>query len=145
MSQEDTSAMHEALEQQTITIAKANIHATLRAETSVLAAANPKFGRFNSFNPIPQQIQLPPALINRFDLIFTVQDIPSKDNDIRIASHILRLAKKADVSTSQDISQKLLRQYIAYAKQTCSPVLTDGARNTKILCRFAFYCYWFGR
>ena len=127
MSQEDTSAMHEALEQQTITIAKANIHATLRAETSVLAAANPKFGRFNSFNPIPQQIQLPPALINRFDLIFTVQDIPSKDNDIRIASHILRLAKKADVSTSQDISQKLLRQYIAYAKQTCSPVLTDGA------------------
>ena len=118
MNEEDTSAMHEALEQQSITIAKANIHATLRAETSVLAAANPKHGRFDRYNPIPQQIDLPPALINRFDLIFTVQDIPSKENDERIASHILKLAKDSStVSSKLDVSQKLLRQYIAYAKQ----------------------------
>jgi len=128
MNEEDTSAMHEALEQQSITIAKANIHATLRAETSVLAAANPKHGRFDRYNPIPQQIDLPPALINRFDLIFTVQDIPSKENDERIASHILKLAKDSStVSSKLDVSQKLLRQYIAYAKQNCKPVLSDEA------------------
>jgi len=127
MGPEDSSAMHEALEQQSITIAKANIHATLRAETSVLAAANPKFGRFDRYSPIPKQINLPPALLNRFDLIFTVQDIPGRENDERIASHILRMAKDLEISSQVEISQKLLRQYIAYARQTCKPKLSAEA------------------
>lgn len=126
MAPEDTSAMHEALEQQTITIAKANVHATLRAETSVLAAANPKFGRFDPYEPIPRQIDLPPTLLNRFDLIFTIRDIPNVEKDEKIASHILRLALDAD-SMKPDIDTKLFRKYIAFAKQRCTPKLTQGA------------------
>jgi len=126
MTQEDTGAMHEALEQQTVTIAKANIHATLRAETSVLAAANPKFGRFDPYSPIPKQIDLPPTLINRFDLIFPIRDIPNVEKDEKIAQHILDLAK-APETHKPDIDPKLLRKYIAYAKQNCFPKITAGA------------------
>lgn len=126
MTPEDSGAMHEALEQQTITIAKANVHASLRAETSILAAANPKFGRFDPYEPIPRQIDLPPTLLNRFDLIFTIRDIPNAEKDEKIASHILKLAQEPD-SLKADIDVKLLRKYIAYAKQRCSPKLTTGA------------------
>src|SRR3989344_1316683 len=126
MSDEDTSAMHEALEQQTVTIAKANIHATLRAETSVLAAANPKFGRFDPFQPIPNQIQIPPTLLNRFDLIFTIRDIPNPEIDDKIAQHILELAKEPD-SKKPEISTQILRKYIAYAKQKVFPKMTLAA------------------
>ncbi|MGB9675387.1 MAG: minichromosome maintenance protein MCM [Candidatus Nanoarchaeia archaeon] len=126
MSPEDTSAMHEALEQQTITIAKANIHATLRAETSILAAANPKFGRFDPYEPIPKQIDLPPTLLNRFDLIFPIRDIPNVEQDEKIAQHILELSQSPD-SKKPEISTDLLRKYIAYAKQKCFPKLTQGA------------------
>ncbi|MBI2549548.1 minichromosome maintenance protein MCM, partial [Candidatus Woesearchaeota archaeon] len=91
MSEEDTGAMHEALEQQSVSIAKANIQATLMARTTVLAAANPKFGRFDPYGNIAEQINLPPALINRFDLIFTIKDMPQKENDEKIAGHILQL------------------------------------------------------
>jgi len=73
MDPTDQSAMHEAMEQQTVTISKANVQATLKAQTSVLAAANPKFGRFDPSQGIAQQINLPPALINRFDIIFTMK------------------------------------------------------------------------
>src|SRR3989344_1261380 len=73
MSDDDRSAMHEALEQQTVSISKANVQATLRSETTVLAAANPKFGRFDPYDIIANQINLPPTLINRFDLIFPIK------------------------------------------------------------------------
>ncbi|MEM2874100.1 MAG: minichromosome maintenance protein MCM [Candidatus Nanoarchaeia archaeon] len=126
MNPEDTSAMHEACEQQTITIAKANIHATLKAETSILAAANPKFGRFDPYEPIARQIDLPPTLLNRFDLIFPIRDIPNLDRDEKIAQHILELAA-APESIQQEISIQLLRKYIAYARQNCFPKLTLGA------------------
>src|SRR6056297_3313534 len=89
MDPQDRSAMHEAMEQQTVTISKANVQATLRAETSVLAAANPKFGRFDPYQSIAQQIELPPTLINRFDIIFTLRDIPNREKDERIAKHVL--------------------------------------------------------
>ncbi len=126
MNPEDTGAMHEALEQQTVTIAKANIHATLKAETSVLAAANPKFGRFDPYSPIPSQIDLPPTLINRFDLIFTIRDVPDTKKDEKIATHILELAK--DPSTKQpDVPTSLFRKYVAYAKQKCFPKITQAA------------------
>jgi replicative DNA helicase Mcm len=126
MTPEDTSAMHEACEQQTITIAKANIHATLRAETSILAAANPKFGRFDPYEPIAKQIDLPPTLLNRFDLIFPIRDIPNIERDEKIAQHVLQLAA-APESMKQEFSIQLLRKYIAYAKQKCFPKLTLGA------------------
>ena len=89
MDPQDRSAMHEAMEQQSVTISKANVQASLRAETSVLAAANPKFGRFDPYQSIAQQIDLPPTLINRFDIIFTLRDIPDKQKELYIESILI--------------------------------------------------------
>jgi replicative DNA helicase Mcm len=125
MDPNDRSAMHEAMEQQTITVSKANVQATLRAETSVLAAANPKFGRFDPSQPIAQQIDLPPTLINRFDIIFTLRDIPDRMKDERIADHVLREHRKEGEEST--ISRELFRKYVAYAKQRIRPELSDDA------------------
>src|SRR3989338_1868252 len=126
MSTEDRSAMHEALEQQRVSIAKANIQATLRAETTVLAAANPKLGRFDTYESISKQIDLPPTLINRFDLIFPIRDIPNRIKDEKIASHILDIQRRPEKVLSQ-IPTKILRKYIAYTKQKVFPKLTEEA------------------
>jgi replicative DNA helicase Mcm len=126
MTKEDTSAMHEALEQQTISINKANISATLRAETTVLAAANPKLGRFDPFEPIPKQIELPSTLINRFDLMFPIRDLPNKIKDERTADFILQLHQKASGGATE-IRTEFLKKYIAYARQNYNPSLTDEA------------------
>ncbi len=126
MTKEDTSAMHEALEQQTISINKANISATLRAETTVLAAANPKFGRFDPYELIPKQIELPSTLINRFDLIFPIRDIPNKAKDERTADFILKLHKESS-GGEIDIPTQILKKYIAYGRQHINPQMTDGA------------------
>jgi replicative DNA helicase Mcm len=126
MTKEDRSAMHEALEQQTVTISKANIQATLRAETTVLAAANPKFGRFDQYEVIAKQIDLPSTLINRFDLIFPIKDLPDAQNDEKMADFILTLHKrKTDIVS--DIDTELLKKYFAFARQNIQPVLTDVA------------------
>ncbi|MBI2573323.1 minichromosome maintenance protein MCM [Candidatus Woesearchaeota archaeon] len=126
MSKEDRSALHEALEQQSISIAKANIQATLRCETTVLAAANPKFGRFDPYDLIANQIDLPPTLINRFDLIFPVKDMPNREKDELTADFILSLHKNPDAATSE-IPTDLLKKYFAYVRQKMSPKMTDGA------------------
>jgi len=126
MTKEDTSAMHEALEQQSISINKANIQATLRAETTVLAAANPKFGRFDPFEIIAKQIDLPSTLINRFDLIFPVRDLPDAKRDEELSSFILQLHKDTK-SKKGEIDTDLLTKYIAYARQKVKPKLTDPA------------------
>ncbi|PIN86146.1 AAA family ATPase [Candidatus Woesearchaeota archaeon CG10_big_fil_rev_8_21_14_0_10_44_13] len=126
MSKEDRSAMHEALEQQTVTISKANIQATLRAETTVLAAANPKFGRFDPYDIVAKQIDLPPTLINRFDLIFPIKDMPDAHNDEKMAKFILNLHSTIS-SEKADIDTNLLRKYIAYARTRIIPRLTDEA------------------
>ncbi len=125
MDPQDRSAMHEAMEQQTVTISKANVQSTLRAETSVLAAANPKFGRFDPYQAIAQQIDIPPTLINRFDVIFTLRDIPDKIKDERIATHVLSEHKRQ--GEEMIIPRELFRKYVAYAKQRVSPVLTEEA------------------
>ena len=125
MDPTDRSAMHEAMEQQTVTISKANVQATLKAETSVLAAANPKFGRFDPYQSIAQQIDLPPTLINRFDIIFTLRDIPDRKKDEKIADHMLKehQYKMPDMV----IEPELFRKYVAYAKQRIKPELTKEA------------------
>lgn len=124
MTVEDTSSLHEALEQQTISISKANIQATLRAETTVLAAANPKHGRFDQYGSIPEQINLPSTLINRFDLIFPIKDLPDPTKDTEMSSFILNLHQNK--TKEAEIPKKILRKYIAYAKKI-NPVLTDEA------------------
>jgi len=125
MTPEDRSAMHEALEQQTVTISKANIQATLTAQTSVLAAGNPKYGRFEPTQSITEQIDLPPALINRFDLIFILRDLPNTKQDIAIATHVLDTHQMKGRKAA--IDRDLFRKYIAYSKQKCEPKLTNEA------------------
>lgn len=127
MDPSDRSAMHEALEQQTVTISKANVQASLTAQTSVLAAGNPKYSRFEPTQSITQQIDLPPTLINRFDLIFILRDLPNKSQDSAIATHVLNIHQKKE--KKPEIERELFRKYIAYAKQKCSPKLTEEAVN----------------
>jgi len=126
MSEEDTSALHEAMAQQRISISKANIQATLSAKTTVLAAANPKLGRFDPYQPIANQINLPPTLINRFDLIFPVRDLPNKEKDTKIAEHILEL-HRASEDKETEIPIVLIKKYVAYVRQKIFPKLTEGA------------------
>ncbi|WP_049929010.1 LAGLIDADG family homing endonuclease [Halopiger goleimassiliensis] len=149
---EDRSAMHEALEQQKISVSKAGINATLKSRCSLLGAANPKYGRFDQYEPIGEQIDLEPALISRFDLIFTVTDQPDEEKDKNLAEHILttnyagELTTQREQMTSLEVEQgeieemteqvdpeidaELLRKYIAYAKQNCHPRMTEEARET---------------
>ena len=126
MDEHDRSTMHESMEQQTVTISKANIQATLRSETSVLAAGNPKLGRFDPVIPIPQQINISPALLSRFDVIFVLRDMPNRAQDEAIASHVLEEHKQ---EIERDvIDPKLLRKYVAYARKI-KPKLTDEAAD----------------
>jgi len=127
MDATDRSAMHEALEQQTVTISKANVQATLQAQTSVLAAGNPKYGRFEPLQSITEQIDLPPTLINRFDLIFILRDLPNVDQDNAIATHVLNLHQMKEIKP--EIDTDLFKKYVAYAKQRIKPKLTEEAVN----------------
>ncbi len=125
MDENDRSTMHEAMEQQTVTISKANVQATLNAKTAVLAAANPKYGRFDPSELIAKQVNLAPSLLNRFDVIFVLRDLPNKIRDEAIATHVLAEHKK---EVKRDIiDQSLLRKYVAYTRQKYDPILTDKA------------------
>ena len=125
MSKDDASSLHEGLEQQTISISKANIQATLTCQTTVLAAANPKFGRFDPYEPIAKQIEMPSTLINRFDLIFPIKDLPDPQKDEILAQFILSLHQNLQ-NLEQEIDTPLLRKYLAFAK-SINPVLSDEA------------------
>ena len=108
-----------------ISISKANIQATLRAETTVLAAGNPKLGRFDPYTPIPQQIDISPALLSRFDVIFIIKDLPNKVQDEAIATHVLEEHKQGVIRDV--IDPKLLKKYISYAKKNFKPKLSNDA------------------
>ncbi len=110
----------------TVSIAKANIQATLRCETTVLAAANPKFGRFDPYDLIANQINLPPTLINRFDLIFPIKDLPNREKDEEMASFILGLHKDPEGAVSE-IRTDLLKKYFSYVRQKVKPKISDEA------------------
>ncbi|WP_456421771.1 LAGLIDADG family homing endonuclease [Thermococcus sp.] len=111
----------------TISISKAGITATLNARTTVIAAANPKFGRFNRHKSLPEQLDLPPTLLSRFDLIFLLLDEPDEKVDASIAEHILRVRRgEAEVVTPK-IPYDLLKKYIAYARKNVHPVLSREA------------------
>lgn len=153
MNENDRSSMHEAMEQQRISISKAGINATLSTRCAILAAANPKAGRFQSVSEIPftQQINLKPALISRFDVIWLLTDQPAADHDKQIADHIMN--NRADStpeilieqgsavdptkSAAKDglhaetgiVNRDLIRKYVAFAKRTIHPQLTDEAKS----------------
>ncbi len=131
MKPEDRSALHEVMEQQSASIAKAGIVATLNARTSILAAANPMYGKYDPFKNITENVNLPIPLLTRFDLIFVVRDIPSKERDRNIAQHILNLHKPTGVETRSLIDVDTLTKYLAFAKRI-DPILTKEAEE-KIL------------
>jgi len=122
----DLSRLHEALEQQTVSIAKAAIVATLPAQTSVLAGANPKFSRFDPYKPVAQQIDIPDTLMSRFDLKFALRDVPDKERDEKIASHVL-MSRLNPETVEPEIKPEVIRRYIAYARKNSSPVMTREA------------------
>ncbi|WP_457751763.1 AAA family ATPase [Thermococcus sp.] len=127
MSDRDRSAIHEALEQQTISISKAGITATLNARTTVIAAANPKYGRFNRHKSLPEQLDLPPTLLSRFDLIFLLLDEPDEKLDSNIAEHILKVRRGEAEAVTPKIPYDLLKKYIAYSRKNIQPVLSREA------------------
>ncbi len=122
MNPQDRVAIHEAMEQRTVSIAKAGIIATLNARTSILAAANPALGRYNEYRSPADNIKLPVTLLSRFDLIFIVTDKPDAEKDRKIAEHILSLHRRESVEPPLDID--FLRKYITYAKRNCSPTIS---------------------
>jgi len=149
MDESDRSSIHQAMEQQEISVAKAGINATLKTRCALLAAANPKLGRFDEFLPIHEQINMPPALLSRFDLIFSIIDKPNRKTDTALATHILLSHKAGEVSeqmkrvkdskhTKEEqeslmknvmptLTPEFLRKYVAYAKRNIFPVLSNDA------------------
>jgi len=149
MEETDRSSMHQAMEQQEISVAKAGINATLKSRCAILAAANPKLGRFDEFLPMHEQINMPPALISRFDLIFSILDKPNRPKDTDLASHILNThragqmneninrTKKSKLSKDErdklmkrivpTLKPEFLRKYVAYSKRNIYPVMNPEA------------------
>jgi replicative DNA helicase Mcm len=123
----DQVALHEAMEQQTISIAKATIVATLPAQTSILAGGNPKHGRFDPYMPIKEQIEIPETLLSRFDLKFALRDIPNVELDTKVADHILRLRHYGGTEDEPKVPIEFLKKYIAYARKNCHPKLSHEA------------------
>ncbi|KAF3679863.1 DNA replication licensing factor MCM5 [Capsicum annuum] len=132
MRPEDRVAIHEAMEQQTISIAKAGITTVLNSRTSVLAAANPPSGRYDDLKTAQDNIDLQTTILSRFDLIFIVKDIRKYDQDKNIASHIIKVHASAEASRDDTRTMKeynWLKRYIQYCKANCHPRLSDSAAS----------------
>jgi len=115
---EDRSALHEVMEQQTCSVAKGGIVATLNARTSILSAANPKYGKYDPFRNITENVEpLPIPLLTRFDIIHVIRDNADSERDNRIASHILEIHRDIEHAAQSVIEIDLFRKYLAYAKQ----------------------------
>ncbi|MFB0543327.1 MAG: AAA family ATPase, partial [Candidatus Bathyarchaeia archaeon] len=126
MREEDRNAIHPAMEQQVVPIAKGGIVATLNARTSILAAANPALGRYNPYQTIAQNINLPVTILSRFDLIFILRDEPNTESDTRMSEHILALHRGGRAPVEPPLNPELLRKYISYTKQL-RPVISEEA------------------
>jgi replicative DNA helicase Mcm len=128
MRPDDRVAIHEAMEQQTVSIAKGGIVATLNARASVLAAANPALGRYDAYRNITENINLPVTILSRFDLIFVMRDAPDSDLDSRMSEHILTLHRTGSTPEKVPLTPQMFRKYISYARRT-DPILTEEASN----------------
>jgi len=126
MRPEDRVAIHEAMEQHTVSVAKGGIVATLNARTAILAAANPALGRYEPHRTVAENISLPVTILSRFDVIFVLRDVPNKELDSRMSEHILEIHRKGLSPVEPPISLELLRKYVSYAKGI-KPVLTHEA------------------
>ena len=129
MDPRDRVSIHEAMEQQTVSIAKAGIVATLNARASVLAAANPAFGRYIPGRSITENIDLPPTILSRFDLIFVITDRPNRERDRQLAEYVLDFHRQRYPETLEAIiPRELLKKYIAYARKYIKPRLSEEAK-----------------
>jgi len=130
MSDSTRSILHEVMEQQTVSIAKAGIVATLNARTSILASANPIESRYNVNKSVVENIDLGPTLLSRFDLIYLILDQPNEVRDRKLAKHLVSLYYKDLRSVPQDhIPMETLTQYISYARKHIHPVINDEATD----------------
>jgi|Deesub1362B_J571_1020462.scaffolds.fasta_scaffold00004_259 replicative DNA helicase Mcm len=127
MRPEDRVALHEAMEQQTVSIAKGGIVATLNARTTIIAAANPKEGRYNRNRPPKDNIDLPVTLLSRFDLIYIIKDEPEVDRDTKLVDHVLK-TRQVQAAYQEAFPIEFLRKYIAYAKRL-DVTMTEDAMN----------------
>jgi len=142
MSDATRSILHEVMEQQTVSIAKAGIVCTLNARTSILASANPKESRYNPKLSVVENVQIMPTLLSRFDLIYLILDQPNESKDRKLAKHLVGLymddedrekSRSANnASHAEVIPMDLLTAYISYARRTCHPVLTAAAEERLI-------------
>jgi replicative DNA helicase Mcm len=128
MRPEDRVSIHEAMEQQTVSISKAGIVARLNARAAVLAAGNPKYGLYDPQRSFIDNVNLPPTVLSRFDLIFVVRDLVSKEHDERLARYILDV--HSDFSRfTPEIDPQLLKKYVIYARRYYRPKLSDEAKE----------------
>lgn len=125
------SVLHEAMEQQTVSIAKAGIIASLNARTSILASANPTESRYNPNMSVVENIKLPPTLLSRFDLIYLILDVPNQDHDRRLAQHLVGLYYETPNVIKPPLDQDVLRDYVEFARDHIHPELSEIA--TKML------------
>ncbi|KAF8649862.1 hypothetical protein AX16_005624 [Volvariella volvacea WC 439] len=133
MRDEDRVAIHEAMEQQTISIAKAGITTVLNTRTSVLAAANPVFGRYDEGKSPGENIDFQTTILSRFDMIFIVRDEHNEQRDKMIARHVMNVHMNKPAEESNDVSGELsldkMKRYIAYCRQKCAPRLSPEAQE----------------
>ena len=133
MRPQDRVAIHEAMEQQTISVAKAGITTVLNSRTSILAAANPIFGTYQENKRISDQIDLQTTILSRFDCIFIVRDLKNREMDRKMVDHILSMHSNTGrmISTESHHNINELKNYIAYARNNCSPRLDE--QSAKLL------------
>ena len=126
MRPEDRVAIHEAMEQHTVSVAKGGIVATLNARTAVLAAANPSLGRYEPNRTVAENVPLPVTILSRFDLIFVLRDVPNKESDGKMSRHILEIHRRGVSPVEAQVDAELLRKYVSFAK-TVKPALSVEA------------------
>jgi replicative DNA helicase Mcm len=126
MRPEDRVAIHEAMEQHTVSVAKGGIVATLNARTAMLAAANPALGRYEPHRTVAENISLPVTILSRFDLIFVLRDVPDREADTKMSEHILEIHRRGESPVEAQIDAELMRKYISYSK-TIKPRLSKAA------------------
>ena len=136
MSDDARNALHEAMEQQTVSLAKAGIICTLNARTSVLASANPAGSRYNPGQSVVENLRLPSTLLSRFDLIFLILDKADLAADRQLARHLVSLHNPQEDQrtgpSEEIIPLDMLRAYILYAQQMCKPAITDDAAEALV-------------
>jgi replicative DNA helicase Mcm len=152
LSSDAQNALHGVLEHQEINASKATEKRSIPAETSVLATANPKYGRFDEYEPIAEQVDFIPQLISEFDLLFTISDQPDPDHDREVADRVLKTQYSGQLSAQQrelphppsnpdqieealeaispPIDHELLQKHITYAQRNCYPKMTEEAQET---------------